>query len=98
MKIVSLKTVQLAEDRVSKFAPVSYSEYPLLVLSKDGRNEVARIVADDGGHYRIRLPPGDYILDAKGRAPQGIRAQPHPFTVVSQKTVCVDMEIDTGVR
>jgi hypothetical protein len=98
LKIVSLKTVQLAEDRVSKFAPVNYSEYPLLVLSKDGRNEVARIVADEDGHYRITLPPGDYILDAKGRAPQGIRAKPHPFTVVSQQTIRVDMEIDTGIR
>jgi hypothetical protein len=98
LKIVSLKTVQLAEDRVSKFAPVSYSEYPLLVLSKDGRNEVARIVADGDGQYRLTLPPGDYILDAKGRSPQGIRARPHPFTVVSQQIVRVDMEIDTGVR
>ena len=98
LKIVSLKTVQLADDRVSKFAPVNYSEYPLLILSKDGRNEVARIVADEDGHYRITLPPGDYVLDAKGRAPQGIRAKPHPFTVLSQQTVRVDMEIDTGVR
>jgi hypothetical protein len=98
LKIVSLKTVQLAEDRLSKFAAVNPSEYPLLVLSKDGRKEVARIVADEDGRYRITLPPGDYILDAKGRSPQGIRAQPHPFTVVSQQTIRVDMEIDTGVR
>ena len=98
LKIVSLKTVQLAEENVSKFAPVNYSAYPLLILSKDGRKEVARIVADEDGHYRITLPPGDYILDVKGRAPQGIRAKPHPFTVVSQQTVRVDMEIDTGVR
>jgi hypothetical protein len=98
LKIVSLKTVQLAEDRVSKFASVSYSEYPLLILSKDGRKEVARITADEDGHFRITLPSGDYILDVKGRAPQGIRAKPHPFTVVSQQTVRVDMEIDTGVR
>jgi hypothetical protein len=70
----------------------------LLILSKDGRKEVARIAADENGDYRITLPPGDYILDAKGRAPQGIRAKPHPFTVVSQQTVRVDMEIDTGIR
>ena len=40
LKIVSLKTVQLAEEKVSKSATVSYAEYPLLILSKDGRTEV----------------------------------------------------------
>ena len=98
LKIFSLKTVELAEDRVSKFAPVNYAEYPLLILSKDGRNEVARITADENGHYRLTLPPGDYVLDVKGRVPQGVRAKPHPFTVVSQQTVRVDMDIDTGIR
>ena len=98
LKIVSLKTVQLAEEKVSKSETVSYAEYPLLILSKDGRTEVARITADENGHYRVGLPPGDYVLDVKGRAPQGVRAKPHPFTVVSQETVRVDMEIDTGIR
>jgi hypothetical protein len=98
LKIVSLKTVELAEDRGSKFATVNYTEYPLLVLRKDGGDEVARITADENGHYRVTLPPGDYVLDVKGRAPQGVRAQPHPFTIASQQTVRVDMEIDTGIR
>ncbi len=98
LKIVSPKTVQLAEDRVSKFAPVNYADYPLLILSKDGGKEVARITADENGHYRVALPPGDYVLDAKGRAPQGIRAEPRPFTIVSQQTIRVDMELDTGIR
>ena len=98
LKIVSPKTVQLAEDRVSKFAPVNYADYPLLILSKDGGKEVARITADENGHYRVALPPGDYVLDAKGRAPQGIRAKPRPFTVVLQQTTRVDMELDTGIR
>ena len=98
LKIVSLKTVQLAEEKVSKSETVSYAEYPLLILSKDGRTEVARITADENGHYRVGLPPGDYVLDVKGRVPQGVRAKPHPFTVVSQQTVRVDMDIDTGIR
>jgi hypothetical protein len=98
LKIFSLKTVELAEDRVSKFATANYAEYPLLILSKDGGKEVARITADENGHYRVALPPGDYVLDVKGRAPQGIRAKPRPFTVVSQQTARVDMELDTGIR
>jgi hypothetical protein len=98
LTIVSLKEVQRADEPVSKFAAVNYGDYPLLVLSKDGQTEIARLVADEKGHYRVTLPPGDYVLDVKGRAPQRIRAKPHPFTIVSQQTVRVDMELDTGVR
>jgi len=98
LRIVSLKEVQVAEEKVSEFASVNYADYPLLVLSKDGGKEVARITADENGHYRVGLPPGEYILDVKGRAPQRIRAKPHSFTIVSQQTVRVDMEMDTGVR
>jgi hypothetical protein len=98
LKIVSLKEVQLAGENLSKFARVNYAEYPLLVLSKDGGKEVARITADENGHYREPLAPGDYVLDVKGRAPQRVRAKPHPFTIVSHQTVRVDMDIDTGIR
>jgi len=98
LTIVSLKEVQRADEPLSKFAAANYADYPLLVLSKDGQNEIAQVVADEKGHYRVTLPPGDYVLDAKGRAPQRIRAKPHPFTIVSQQTVRVDMEMDTGVR
>lgn len=76
----------------------TYAEYPLIILSKDGKKEIATVTADDQGHYRVALPPGDYVLDAKGRAPGRVRAKPRPFTVVSNQTVCVDMDIDTGIR
>lgn len=98
LKVVSLKEVQLAEERTSKFAHVNYADYPLLVLTRDGQKEVARITADENGHYRVALPPGEYVLDVKGRAPRRIRAKPHPFTIFSKQTARVDMELDTGVR
>ena len=98
LSIVSLKEVQRADESVSKFVSANYSDYPLLVLSKDGGNEIARVVADEKGHFRITLPAGDYVLDVKGRAPQRIRAKPHPFTIVPQQVVRVDMDIDTGIR
>jgi hypothetical protein len=44
------------------------------------------------------LPPGDYVLDAKGRVPKGIRAKPKPFTIVSRQTARVDFDLDTGIR
>ena len=66
--------------------------------SKDGKKEIARITADENGNYRLELPPGDYVLDVQGRAPGHVRAKPQPFTVVSNETVRVDMNIDTGIR
>jgi len=44
------------------------------------------------------LPPGDYVLDVQGRARGHVRAKPQRFTIVSNHTVRVDMDIDTGVR
>lgn len=54
--------------------------------------------ADEHGHYRVALPPGQYILDAKGRRPGRLNATAHPFTVVAQQVVRVDMDIITGLN
>jgi hypothetical protein len=98
LKIISLKEVELAGGNPPKYTTENYAEYPLVVLSKDRQQEVARISPDRDGNYRVSLPPGDYVLDVQGRRPGGVRAKPQPFTVVSEQTVQVDMEIDMGIR
>jgi hypothetical protein len=99
LKIISLKEVELADETPSKGMDVDYAEYPLIILSHDGKKEIARVTADKNGIYRVALPPGDYILDVQGRQPKGhIRAKQQPFTIVSNQTVHLDMSIDTGVR
>ena len=99
LKILSLKEVELAEASPSKSTAENYAEYPLIILDKAGQKEIARLTADQDGNYRITLPPGDYILDTPGRMPKGhLRAKPQPFTIVSNQTVRVDMNVDTGVR
>jgi hypothetical protein len=99
LKISSPKEVDLADATPSETAAAEFGDYPLIVLSRDGKQEVARVTADENGKYRITLPAGDYILDVPGRRPKGhVRATPQPFTVVSGQTVHVDMNIDTGVR
>jgi hypothetical protein len=98
LKIVSLKEVELAGANPSKGTSENYAEYPLIILSKAGQKEVDRITADRDGNYRVSLPPGDYMLDVQGRASKHARAKPQPFTVVSNKTVRVDIDIDTGIR
>ena len=99
LRILANKEVELAEGNPPKFSAADYAECPLIILSQDGRREIARLMADENGKYRVALPPGDYILDVQGRMPKGhIRAKPQPFKVVSNQTVHVNMAIDTGVR
>jgi hypothetical protein len=99
LKIISPKEVELADGTPPAITAENYAEYPLIILTQDGKKEIARATADENGKYRVALPPGDYILDVQGRPPKGhVRAKPQRFTVVSNQTVHVDMEIDTGVR
>ncbi len=98
LKIVSPKPVEVAEAGAAKGATVDYAEYPLVILSREGQKEIVRVTADKDGNYRVALPPGDYVLDAKGRAPGHVRAAPERFSVVSNQTVHADFELDTGIR
>jgi hypothetical protein len=97
VKIFPLSEVNLPGDANAESAQ-PYSEYPLIIRTRDGQTETARVTADGNGNYRATLPPGDYILDVQGRAPKRVRAKPQPFTIVSNKTVHLDMDIDTGIR
>jgi hypothetical protein len=99
LKVFSLKEVELADATPSQKTGENYADYPLIILSRDGKQEIARVKADENGNYRVTLPVGDYILDVHGRMPKGhVRGTPQPFTIVSNQTVHVDMNIDTGVR
>lgn len=98
LKIISLKEVELAGGTPAKLMAENYTEYPLIILNKNGQKEIARVAPDRDGNYRVSLPSGGYVLDVQGRRPGGVRATPQPFTVVSGQTVRVDMDVDTGVR
>src|SRR6266478_631982 len=98
LKIVSSKEVELADGNAPAITAENYAEYPLIILSQDGKKEIARVTADGNGNYRTALPPGDYVLDVQGRARGHVRAKPQPFMVVSNQTVRVDLNIDTRIR
>jgi len=98
LKIVVIRAVE--PDNMPQ--PENYAEYPLIILSQDGKREIARLTADKSGNYRVALPPGAYILalqerSAEERAEERIHANPQPFTVVSNQTVRVDMRIFIGL-
>jgi len=95
LKILSRKPVDIGDENAAMVTPGNYPDYPLLVLSQDKQKEIARITPDTNGNYRAVLPPGDYLLVAQRRARTHVSAKPRPFTVVSNQTVRVDMDIGT---
>lgn len=88
---------KLADGDESKAASVDYAAYPMVVLRKGDREEIARIIPDENGRYRISLPPGDYLLELKTRVLKRVATESRPFTVISQQTARVDMELVTGL-
>jgi len=99
LKIVVIRAVE--PDNMPQSAPETYAEYPLIILSQDGKREIARLTADKSGNYRATLPPGAYILavqerPAEERAAERIHANRQPFTVLPNQTVRVDMTIFIG--
>ena len=99
LKIVSPRAVEPSDDMPRPaVAPETYAKFPLIILSQDGEKQIARLIPDENGYYRVALPPGAYILDVQDRVAKRLRAKPQPFTVVSNQTVRVDMNIFTGLR
>jgi hypothetical protein len=98
LKIISPTPVELADGNTPTFTAETYSEYPLIILNQKEKKEITRVTADRNGNYRVLLPPGDYVLDVQERARKHVRGKPQFFTVVSNQTVRVDMDIDTGIR
>jgi hypothetical protein len=75
------------------FAPASSSKFSLIILSAESKRQIAHLPLAQDGSYRASLPPGDYILDLQDRAAKHLHARPQPFTVVSNQTIQVDMNI-----
>jgi hypothetical protein len=98
LKIISGKEVELANGNAPAIRAENYAQYPLIILTHGQKKEVLRVIADGNGNYRTALPPGDYVLDVKGHVRGHLRARPQRFTVISNQTVRVDMNVDTGVR
>ena len=97
LKIVFRMAVEADDMPEREVAPELYPAYPLVILTKEGRKEVARLTADANGNYRAALPPGDYVLDVPDQVAKHIRATSQSFTVVSNQTVRVNITVFSGV-
>jgi hypothetical protein len=94
LKIIFGMAAQSSDDMPRpEIPPESYAEYPLVVLSQENNKEISRVTADENGNYRVALPPGDYVLEVQGRPRTHLRCKPQQFTIVSNQTIRVDMDI-----
>ena len=53
LKIVVIRAVE--PDDMPQPAPETYAEYPLVILSQDGKREIARLTPDKSGNYPLGL-------------------------------------------
>jgi hypothetical protein len=98
LKILSMKEAEAADGRVPGVTAEMYAQYPLVVLSADGKQTVSVVTANAQGSYKAELPPGSYLLDVQERVRKHVRARPVPFTITAGQTAHVNLEMDTGVR
>jgi len=96
LKIISRSPVALADENTAPMTARNYADYPLIILTRDETKQIARIIADRDGNYRVVLPPGDYILDVQRHESGNLRVKPQPFAIIAGQTVRVDMTIATG--
>ena len=98
LTLMFLKGVDTGDEMPrSTVAPGMYAEYPLIVLTADRREQVARLTADDSGHYRAALAPGNYVLDVENRVRKRLGVKAQPFTVATNETVHVDTTVMIGI-
>ncbi len=78
--------------------PELYAARKILVLSQDGRREIARVSIEDDGTYQVVLPVGRYMVDiAAGEIERGENL-PREIEIFSGQITRLDIDIDTGIR
>ena len=98
VRIVLSRGTQLADDPSAGKEEIPCADYPVLILSKDRKTEVAQVAPDAEGRFRANLPAGDYVLDVKRPGRNRLRVTARPFTVVAGQTVRVDMQIELAIE
>jgi hypothetical protein len=96
--VLSKGGAHLADDTSPSKEKIPYADYPVLILDKDRKTEVAQVTPDSDGRFRTILPAGDYVLDVKRNGRHRLRVTARPFTIVEGQTVQVEMEIESAIE
>jgi hypothetical protein len=79
-------------------APEVFASRQIVIYSKEGRTEVARVQIDYKGNYRVTLPVGTYVVDINRIGIDRGIDLPKTVEIVSGRVTRLDVEIDTGIR
>jgi hypothetical protein len=79
-------------------APEEYATRKILVLSANGRREIARVSIDPDGTYQVILPVGRYQVDIAGSGIDRGIDLPAAIEIFKDQTTHLDIDIDTGIR
>ncbi|MGA2503413.1 MAG: hypothetical protein ABSG01_04915 [Anaerolineales bacterium] len=80
-------------------SPSMYAAWQIVILSEDGKREIARTEIDSKGDYQISIPVGKYMVTAKPISGGGLGGQQvQPMEIIKVKITHFDISIDTGIR
>jgi hypothetical protein len=78
--------------------PEVFAARKILVLSANGRREVARVSINPDGTYQVILPIGWYQIDIAGSAIDRGIDLPTEIEILQDQITRLDIDIDTGIR
>jgi hypothetical protein len=79
-------------------APAGVPDARIVISGLDGQ-EIASVVTDAAGGYRVRLSPGRYRIDMP--TPPGVsftKGLPATVTITEGQEARLDIRVDTGIR
>jgi hypothetical protein len=79
-------------------APEVFAARKILVLSQNGRREIARVSISAVGTYQVILPVGRYLVDVAGSGIDRGIDLPTEIEIFKDQITYLDIDIDTGIR
>ena len=70
-----------------------------LVIYGPGRQEIATVLTDAAGHFRLNLPPGSYLIEMAPEKGRGFSKDLPATVIITQgQETRLNVRIDTGIR
>lgn len=79
-------------------APEVYAARQIIIFSKDGATELARVQISADGIYRTELAQGSYLVDINHTGIDFSKGLPTSVEILPNETTRLDVQIDTGIR
>ena len=86
-------------EQISEVNQAPYPDAVIIIKNRISNEEIKRVSVDKNGYFKIPLPPGDYILDAKNKTGNVLPiSKPIDITVSPDKFTDITVIFDSGIR